>query len=256
MWCWRTAASSPRSASEHGSASGRCAAAAAISASSPVSCSRRTRATWSMPDRSFGSWPTAAEVHALVSRFRCRSARRVLHVPRAPNGSSGPPFPEEHWGKKMCGLVGLLHRAAAGSREGGQRDPRRRCPSRSSTGRGRCRSGAAGPVRRALPAGLQWYWKGDFVKTLPDAAIDAHLYYTAKAPERGLPACISIPSMAPCIGESRRKRRGMPCDATWSMVIAAVDPIPARRRHVEAMGAGLLGGHSSASTPAGATRTS
>ena len=33
-----------------------------------------------------------------------------------------------------------------------------------------------------LPAGLQWYWKGDFVKTLPDAAIDAHLSYTATAP--------------------------------------------------------------------------
>jgi hypothetical protein len=25
------------------------------------------------------------------------------------------------------------------------------------------------------PKGMQWYWRGDFVKTLPDAAIDAHL---------------------------------------------------------------------------------
>jgi hypothetical protein len=30
------------------------------------------------------------------------------------------------------------------------------------------------------PKGLQWYWKGDFVKTLPDAAIDAHLAQAAK----------------------------------------------------------------------------
>ena len=32
------------------------------------------------------------------------------------------------------------------------------------------------------PKGLQWYWKGDFVKTLPDAAIDAHLAHAANLP--------------------------------------------------------------------------
>ena len=32
------------------------------------------------------------------------------------------------------------------------------------------------------PKGMQWYWRGDFVKTLPDAAIDAHLEQAAKTP--------------------------------------------------------------------------
>ncbi len=32
------------------------------------------------------------------------------------------------------------------------------------------------------PKGLQWYWKGDFVKELPDAAIDAHVANAAKFP--------------------------------------------------------------------------
>ena len=30
-----------------------------------------------------------------------------------------------------------------------------------------------------FPKGLQWYWKGDFVKTLPDEAIDVHIDRTA-----------------------------------------------------------------------------
>jgi hypothetical protein len=33
-----------------------------------------------------------------------------------------------------------------------------------------------------LPTGLQWYWKGDFVKELSDQAIDVHLKCAAKAP--------------------------------------------------------------------------
>ena len=33
-----------------------------------------------------------------------------------------------------------------------------------------------------LPKGLQWYWKGDFVKELSDAAIDVHLEHAAKTP--------------------------------------------------------------------------
>ena len=31
-----------------------------------------------------------------------------------------------------------------------------------------------------FPKGLQWYWKGDFVKALPDEAIDAHIAQARK----------------------------------------------------------------------------
>jgi hypothetical protein len=30
--------------------------------------------------------------------------------------------------------------------------------------------------------GMQWYWRGDFVKTLPDVAIDIHLEQAARTP--------------------------------------------------------------------------
>src|SRR4029077_14944029 len=33
-----------------------------------------------------------------------------------------------------------------------------------------------------LPKGMQWYWKGDFVRELTDAAIDEHLRHAAKTP--------------------------------------------------------------------------
>ena len=33
-----------------------------------------------------------------------------------------------------------------------------------------------------FPKGLQWYWKGDFVKSLPDEAIDMHIAQAANAP--------------------------------------------------------------------------
>lgn len=32
------------------------------------------------------------------------------------------------------------------------------------------------------PPGMQWYWKGDFVASLPDEAIEAHIAHAAKAP--------------------------------------------------------------------------
>ena len=36
-------------------------------------------------------------------------------------------------------------------------------------------AGDAGMFDPFFPKGLQWYWKGDFVKALPDEAIDAHI---------------------------------------------------------------------------------
>ena len=32
------------------------------------------------------------------------------------------------------------------------------------------------------PQGVQWYWKGDFVASLPEEAIEAHIAHAAKAP--------------------------------------------------------------------------
>ena len=80
-----------------------------------------------------------------------------------------------------------------------------------------------------LPAGLQWYWKGDFVKELSDAAIDAHIEHASKSPSE-----LSLMHLYPIDGAVHRVGSGDTAwhcrDATWSMVIAASMPIRARRR--------------------------
>ena len=75
------------------------------------------------------------------------------------------------------------------------------------------------------PKGLQWYWKGDFVRTLPDAAIEAHLAHAAT-----LPSAFSGMHLYPIDGAVRRQRPDATAwnfrDATWSMAIVGVDPNP------------------------------
>ena len=72
------------------------------------------------------------------------------------------------------------------------------------------------------PKGMQWYWRGDFVKTLPDAAIDAHLEQAAKTPSE-----LSLMHLYPIDGAVRRVGKADTAwncrDATWSMVIAGID---------------------------------
>lgn len=137
------------------------------------------------------------------------------------------PFPKEIWGKRICALISCYN----GSAEDGIK--------------------AMAPVREALPKplldwmgampftalqtlfdglfpkGLQWYWKGDFVKELSDAAIDAHIAHNAKAPSE-----LSLMHLYPINGAVHRVSPGATAwscrDATWSMVIAAIDPDPAK----------------------------
>jgi FAD/FMN-containing dehydrogenase len=75
------------------------------------------------------------------------------------------------------------------------------------------------------PKGMQWYWRGDFVKTLPDAAIEAHLEQAAMTPSE-----LSLMHLYPIDGAVHRMGKGDTAwncrDATWSMVIAGIDPNP------------------------------
>ena len=74
-----------------------------------------------------------------------------------------------------------------------------------------------------FPKGLQWYWKGDFVKSLSDEAIDTHIAQAAKAPSE-----LSLMHLYPIEGAVRRVPKDATAwntrDATWSMVIAGIDP--------------------------------
>jgi FAD/FMN-containing dehydrogenase len=135
------------------------------------------------------------------------------------------PFPKEGWGKRACAIVGAYN----GSAEDGQR--------------------AMAPLLDSLPApifnwmghmpfpamnglfdpffpkGMQWYWKGDFVKSLPDEAIDLHIAQAAKAPTD-----LCLMHLYPIDGAVRRVAGDATPwsarDASFSMVIAGISPDP------------------------------
>jgi len=136
----------------------------------------------------------------------------------------GEPFPQEHWGKKMCVLL-VSHPGPDG--EKAVNAIRAELPKPIID----WAQPMPYPMLQTMfdplyPRGLQWYWKGDFVKDLPDAAIDAHIAHAAK-----VPSPISGMHLYPVDGAVHRKQRDETAwgyrDATWSMVIFGVDPEPA-----------------------------
>jgi hypothetical protein len=76
------------------------------------------------------------------------------------------------------------------------------------------------------PPGLQWYWRTDFFKDIPDAAVERHLEHGAR-----LPTMLSTTHIYPVDGAASR----VPPQATafsfrearFSTVIVGVDPDPA-----------------------------
>ena len=76
------------------------------------------------------------------------------------------------------------------------------------------------------PPGHQWYWKADFIKEIPDAAIDEHIKYAHDMPT---PQSSHAPLSHRRRGRPRRRGRDAWAyrDAKWGMVIVGVDPDPA-----------------------------
>ena len=135
-----------------------------------------------------------------------------------------PPFPEALWNQKMCGIVWSYT---------GDKPDETFAPIRAMFG------GPAldwvGPISHPAlnamfdplyPAGDQWYWKADFVETIPDEAVAIHLKYGAT-----LPTWKSTMHLYPIDGVAGR----VPADATawnyrdahWGMVMVGVSPDPA-----------------------------
>ena len=135
------------------------------------------------------------------------------------------PFPREHWGKRACAVIGAYN----GSAEDGQKAL---APLLSAVPPPAFNwmSTMPFPAINSLfdpffPKGLQWYWKGDFVKSLPDEAIDTHIAQAAQAPSD-----LCLMHLYPIDGEVRRVSKDATAwsarDASWSMVIAGIDPDP------------------------------
>jgi FAD/FMN-containing dehydrogenase len=138
---------------------------------------------------------------------------------------SSAPFPEEFWGKRFCLLMCCYD---------GPEDSARKAlaplldslPAPWFNWMGTMPYPAVQSMFDGLyPKGMQWYWRGDFVKTLPDAAIDVHLEEAAKTPSE-----LSLMHLYPIDGAVHRVGSGETAwncrDATWSMVIAGIDPNP------------------------------
>lgn len=73
--------------------------------------------------------------------------------------------------------------------------------------------------------GDQWYWKGDFVKEIPDEAVALHVEHGAK-----LPSMLSTMHLYPIDGAVHDVAEDAMAwsyrDVNWSMVIVGVDPDP------------------------------
>src|SRR6188768_3362637 len=145
------------------------------------------------------------------------------------------PFPKEHWGKRACAIIGAFNGSAADGQK------------------------ALAPLLSGLPAplfnwmgdmpfpainglfdpffpkGLQWYWKGDFVKALTDEAIDTHIAQAASAPTE-----LCLMHLYPIDGAVRRVSKTATSwsarEVTWSMVIAGISPDPSQAGALKSWG--------------------
>ncbi|HWX50369.1 MAG TPA: FAD-binding oxidoreductase [Roseomonas sp.] len=150
---------------------------------------------------------------------------------------STPPFPQEIWGRRICALI-CCYVGRAEEGEQALRPIRAELPPPIFEHLGEMPF----PMLQSLfdpllPSGLQWYWKGDFVRELSDAAIEEHLRHAAETPSE-----LSLVHLYP-IDQAVRQvdKAATPWgarDATWSMVIAGIDPDPAKAEALKAWGRG------------------
>ncbi len=140
---------------------------------------------------------------------------------------STAPFPEEIWGKKVCAIISC-YSGPLDNVDLVMKAIREELPEPLMNGMQEMPFTAIqSAFDLLLPKGMQWYWKGDYVKELSDAAIDAHLEFAAKAPSD-----LSLMHLYPIDGAVHRvgvQDTAWSCrDAQWSMVIAGIDPDPAK----------------------------
>jgi FAD binding domain/Berberine and berberine like len=137
----------------------------------------------------------------------------------------GPPFPEDLHSKTMCGIVWAYCGPLENVEEAFRPIRKFRSP----------RFELTGPMPylalqsmfdAIYPPGDQWYWRGDFLVEIPDAAISEHLKFGEQ-----LPTLKSTMHFYPVDGFAGRVNRHETAfsyrDAKWSMVIVGVDPNPA-----------------------------
>jgi len=148
----------------------------------------------------------------------------LLTVPPA------PPFPEQLWGRKACGIVWCYtgpHESADETLE-----PIKTFGSPLVVGLHEMPFNVLQSAFDGLyPAGLQWYWRSDFFREISDEAIDVHCKYGAL-----LPTGHSTMHLYPVDGAAARVDSTATAfayrDGGWSSVIVGVDPDPANNQAI------------------------
>ena len=141
-----------------------------------------------------------------------------------------PPFPENLWGRKACGIVWCY----TGTHDKADEvlEPVRSFGEPLLVGiQGMPFTALQTAFDGLYPAGLQWYWRADFFEGISDAAIDVHCEYGAQ-----LPTGHSTMHLYPIDGAAAR----VAADATpfayrdggWAGVIVGVDPDPANNETI------------------------
>ncbi|MEV0010984.1 FAD-binding oxidoreductase [Streptomyces sp. NPDC047973] len=136
-----------------------------------------------------------------------------------------PPFPEEIHGQKMCGVVwsstadpAALEESLAVVHEPGPPAFHFTAPMPYPA--------LQSMFDELIPAGLQWYWRGDFFDRITDDAVDVHAEFAEK-----LPTGLSTMHLYPVDGVAGRVGPDDTAwayrDAVWSGVIGGIDPDPA-----------------------------
>jgi len=142
------------------------------------------------------------------------------------------PFPANFHFKKMCGIVWCYTGPMKKAEKIFKPIRKFKAPAVDLAGP------IAHPALQSLfdglyPPGMQWYWKADFVRTLPDEAIAQHVKNAAT-----LPTLQATMHLYPINGAAGRVKRGATAwwhrDANWTEVIVGVDPDPAKKEEISA----------------------
>jgi hypothetical protein len=147
------------------------------------------------------------------------------------------PFPREHWGKRACAVISSYNGSAADGAKA-IAPLLKKLPEPLFNWMGEMPFPAMqGLFDPFFPKGLQWYWKGDYVQSLPDEAIDVHIAQADKAPTD-----LSLMHLYPIEGAVGRVAGDATAwnarKANWSMVIAAIGNEPKQADALKAWGRG------------------
>ena len=135
----------------------------------------------------------------------------------------GPPFPEEHHLKKVCAIIWTQ----VGEEESDALREARAYGSPLVDGVAPVPFPAWNTAFDAMfPPGEQWYWRGDFIRELPDGALDAHAEWAGRSPTwKSLMHLYPIDGVASRVGNDETAFAYR--EARWAQVVAGVDPDPA-----------------------------